>query len=105
MKNVEIVRTYTDAFRIHRVEHWTRVYRYYTDPSNFEAVEARDMPDDCKLLRWIAKGTGSWFQPRGTIVDGKIIVRAHPIELVTLANSEHCHYVHDGAGLPVEFES
>lgn len=103
--DVKLFRSYTDDANFERLEVVTRVYRFYTNAENFEAVEACDMGDGGKWLQWIARGTGSLFQPRGEIVDGRIIVRAVPIMTVARAGGEHCYVVQGGKGLPVEFES
>lgn len=55
----------------------TRIYRNYTDASNYEGCEAENVGRDL-VLTWRAAGTGYRRIPRGEVVGNKVLVFADP---------------------------
>lgn len=104
MKDVWLTRTSTDEANFERLEMVQRIYRYYIDASNYEAVEARDTSEGDKHLTWRALGVGSLRQPVGTIVNGEIIVSWVPNWTLYFSEGEQTCLVKGGASLPVRFE-
>jgi hypothetical protein len=81
-----------------------RIYVAYTDPSNFEAVEACDTDAGDKAITWVAHGTGSYRQPHGKIVGGEIVVSGVAIRDRNWDDPEPSTSVEGGAGLQIRLE-
>ncbi len=103
MKDVKITRAFIDEASHKPVQYVERVYRYRTDTSNFEAVEARDIGAD-KHLTWVARGTGMARCPVGRINGNVILVRGEPITR-NAGDPDPTSVVSGGAGLPIELEA
>lgn len=78
-----------------------RIYRYYTDSSNWEAVEVETIGKDLKVT-WRAAGTGSNRRPVCVVKENKVLVYGQARQYFACeANS--CAFVRGMAGKAVEF--